>query len=272
VIYAQQLLQKQLMSPLEPGGLVYRLLHLEHAAKRQRRFLKDPDNCFEWIKIKGGTFWMGDDEHNENVKPVHQVKVSSFFMTKHPITNHLLSSFPFGKKYPDYGGDRHPAVGNTWWEAYYFALWINARLPTEAEWEYAARGGKHTEGAQYYFGDSADELKDHAWFGETERQYAYAVDELNPKNGKGNLNPFGLANMLGNVWEWCNDWYDQKYYNKCKKQGIVENPPGSETGSSRVLRGGGWYDFARSCRSANRRDAVPYDRSYGVGFRLVFVP
>lgn len=272
IYYAQQLLQKQLMSPLEPSGLIYRLLYLEHAAERQQRFLKDPDNCFEWIKIKGETFWMGDDEHNEDEKPAHQVKVSSFFITKHPVTNHLLSSFPFGKKHFDYRGDRHPAVGNTWFEAYYFALWINARLPTEAEWEYAARGGKHTEGALYYFGDSADELKDHAWFGETERQYAHAVDELNPKNGKENLNPLGLANMLGNVWEWCTDWYGKKYYDKCKKQGIVENPPGSETGSDRVLRGGSWSSFGQNCRSADRDYSSPDYRYNRIGFRLVFVP
>jgi formylglycine-generating enzyme required for sulfatase activity len=263
IYHAQQLLQKWLMSPLEPGGLIYRLLDLEHAAQRQQRFLKDPDHCFEWIKIKGGTFWMGDDEHNEDEKPSHQVKVSSFFMTKHPVTNHLLSSFPLGGKHPEYGDDRHPAVGNTWWEAYYFALWIHARLPTEAEWEYAARGGKHTERAQYYFGDSTDELKDHAWFGESERQYAHAVDELNPRNGKENLNQFGLANILGNVWEWCTDWYDGKYYDECKKKGIVENPEGSETGSYRVLRGGGWNIFAQYCRSAYRNYFIP-GRRYAV--------
>jgi formylglycine-generating enzyme required for sulfatase activity len=273
IYYAQQLLEKQQMRPLEPDGLIYRLLELKDAPKRQQDLLKDPANCFEWVKIKGGTFLMGDDEYYENEKPAHKVKVGSFFMTKHPVTNHLLSSFPFGQKYPNYGGDSHPAIGNTWWEAYYFALRIDARLPTEAEWEYAARGGQRAEGGQYYFGDSEEELKDHAWFGESGRNYyAHAVDEPNPRNGKGNLNPLGLANMLGNVWEWCSDWYDEKYYEKCKNQEIVENPVGPETGSDRVLLGGGWDDDARNCRCANRNHDIPAYRDNNIGFRLVFVP
>ena len=272
IYYAQQLLEKQQMRPLEPDGLIYRLLKLEDAAKRQQELLKDPSNCFEWVKIRGGTFLMGDDDHRENEKPTHEVKVSSFSMTKHPVTNYLLSSFPFGEKYPNYGGDSHPAIGNTWWEAYYFALWIGARLPTEAEWEYAARGGQHNRQGQYYFGDSEEELKDHAWFGESGRDYAHAVDEPNPRNGKGNLNPLGLANILGNVWEWCFDWYDEKYYEECKNQGIAENPKGPETGSDRVLRGGSWRSVAQYCRCAIRLNFSPAYRDSSNGFRLVFGP
>jgi hypothetical protein len=129
IYYAQQLLERQQMHPLEPGGIIYRLFDLEHAEQRQQQLLSNPENCFVWVEVKGGTFWMGDDEHHPNERPAHRVKVDRFFMSIHPVTNRLLSSFPFGEKYPNYGGEKHPAIGNTWWEAYYFALWIGVQLP-----------------------------------------------------------------------------------------------------------------------------------------------
>jgi formylglycine-generating enzyme required for sulfatase activity len=250
------------MQPLQPGGIIYELFDLAHAAVRQQKLLDDPANHFEWIEVKGGEFWMGDDEHFENERPAHRVKVDSFRMAKHPVTNRLLSGFPFGSKYPNYSDESHPAIGNTWWEAYYFALWIDARLPTEAEWEYAARGGKQAQRTQFYFGDAEEELPNHAWFGESGRQLAHAVDEINPRTGKMNLNPLGLANMLGNVWEWCADWYGGSYQNS-----PASNPKGPTYGTQRVLRGGAWYDSAGGLRCARRNNIIPTLRSIGVGFR-----
>ena len=272
IYHAEQLLHKQNMSPLESGGIIYQLLDLDHATERQQQLLDDPDNCFELINVKGGIFFMGDDDHSDNEKPPHQVKLDTFFMSKHPVTNRLLSSFPFGEKYPHYGGAHNPAIGNTWFEARYFALWIGARLPTEAEWEYAARGGKKATRHQYYFGDSTDELTNNAWFGDTERQVAHAVDERNSNTGKENLNQLGLANMSGNVWEWCQDWYSVSYYEECHKKGVVTNPQGAKTGSYRVLRGGGWGSSAQYCCSASRDIVDPDYRNGDRGFRLVFVP
>ncbi|MBN1480816.1 SUMF1/EgtB/PvdO family nonheme iron enzyme [candidate division KSB1 bacterium] len=272
IYHAEQLLHKQKMSPLQPGGIIYQLLQLEKTSQRQQRLLDDAGNLFQWIEVKGGQFWMGDDEHETDERPAHEVQLSRFCMSKHPVTNKMLASFPLGQKYPNYGGESHPAIGNTWWEAYYFALWLGARLPTEAEWEYAVRGGPESRRTQYFYGDSADELKEFAWFGETERKVAHAVDEKNPLTGKENLNSLGVANMAGNVWEWCADWYDGDYYKENKERGIVENPTGPEIGSYRVLRGGGWSYDAQNCRSAYRNINDPGDRSYGVGFRLVFVP
>lgn len=263
IYHAQALLERLNMQPLAPEGLIHELFDLEHAAERQQELLNDPANYFEWIKVNGSSFLMGDDAHTDNEKPAHRVKVNTFLMGKHPVTNHLLSTFPFGVKFPNYGEENHPAVGNTWWEAYYFALWIDARLPTEAEWEYAARGDKHGQPTQFYFGDDAEELVNHAWFGESGREYAHAVDEINPRTGKENLNPLGLANVHGNIWEWCWDWYERY------SSGTKDNPTGPDTGSYRVDRGGSWHAAALFCRSAYRRHHPPGFRFNNLGFRLV---
>jgi formylglycine-generating enzyme required for sulfatase activity len=274
IYHAQEFLEKLGMQPLQPacagrpGGLIYKLFDLAHAAERQQKFLADPANHFEWIEVKGGEFWMGDDEHFDDEKPAHRVNVDSFYMAKHPVINRLLPGFPFGKKFPQYGGDSHPAVGNSWYEAYYFALWVNTRLPTEAEWEYAARGGKQAKRARFYFGDDKEELPNHAWFGESERSLAHAVDEINPRTGKENLNPLGLANMLGNVWEWCQDWYD-KYYTLVDKDEVMGNPRGPKTGQSKVLRGGSFRNSSNPLRCASRGSFQPNNRNNINGFRLV---
>jgi len=268
IYHAQMLLQKLNMQPLAPKGLIYELFELEYAAERQQELLKDPANRFEWVNIEGGSFLMGDDSQQANEKPAHGVKVRSFSMSKHPVTNRMLSTFQFGAKYPKYGGGNNPAAGITWWEAYYFALWIDARLPTEAEWEYSVRGGEQGQQTRYYFGDDAEKLIDHAWFGEIGRECAHSVDEVNSRTGKENLNPLGLANMLGNVFEWCQDWYSEDYYSECKKKGIVENPRGPENGSFRVMRGGGWSNNAQFGRSSYRINYAPDSRYNNIGFRL----
>ncbi len=263
IYYAQELLEKLGLQPLQPGGLIYDLFDLEHALKRQQQFLADPANHFEWIEVKSGEFWMGDDEHENNESPAHQVKLDGFRLAKHPVTNRMLSGFPFGQKFPDYGGESHPAIGNTWFEAYYFCLWIGGRLPTEAEWEYAARGGKKAKRTQFYFGDAVEELSNHAWFGDTARRVAHAVDEPNSRTGNEHLNPLGLANMLGNVWDWCADWYDSNYYGKSPKL----NPKGPKTGAQRVLRGGAWYNLPHVLRCAYRYRNDPAKWNNNIGFR-----
>lgn len=266
IYHAQELLEKMGLRPLEPDGLIYELFDLAYAADRQQKFLKDPANHFEWIDVKGGMFWMGDDDHLDDDKPAHRVKVDSFCMAKHPVTNRLLSTFEFAQQYEE--AENLPATGNTWWEAYYFALWIDARLPTEAEWEFAARGCTHAQRTQYYFGDDVNELLNHAWFGEDNRQFAHGVDELNPRTGKENLNPLGLANMLGNVWEWCEDWY-ARYSKPKNKDDVIENPRGPKTGQHRIRRGGGFTNSSDALRCARRYYDRPTYRDYAYGFRLV---
>ena len=263
--HAQVLLEKMRLKPLQPGGLIHELFDLAHADDRQERFLNDPANHFEWIEVKGGSFLMGDDDHDQAERPAHRVEVKAFVMAKHPVTNRLLAAFPFGNKDQNFGGDSHPAIGNTWWEAYYFALWVGARLPTEAEWEYAARGGRGARSTQYFFGDDERKLADHAWFGESGRTTAHAVDEINPRTGKEHLNPLCLANMLGNVWEWVEDDYHGSYEGAPDDGSAwIDNP----RGSTRVIRGGGWNLGAQYCRSAIRGGYPPDNRVDRLGFRL----
>lgn len=273
IYHAQDLLEKLGMQPLQPGGLIYALFDLEHAAERQQKLLRDPANHFEWIEVEGGEFWMGDDEQEDNEKPAHRVLVDDFRMAKHPVTNLLLSCFPFGEKYSNFGGKDHPAVAITWWEAYYFALWIDATLPTEAEWEYAARGGKYAQRAQYFFGNSIEELSNYAWFGEKSRSYPHAVNEINSRSSKENLNPLGLANMLGNVLEWCLDWY-ARFPSIGMAEETIENPIGPAAGKYKCARGGSFRSLPTAVRCAHRGfNLAPGDRTYDfVGFRLVSRP
>jgi formylglycine-generating enzyme required for sulfatase activity len=128
------------------------------------------------------------------------------------------------------------------------------RLPTEAEWEYACRGGRST---RYSFGDDASELGDHAWFGGNSDKKTHAVGQKRP-------NGFGLYDMHGNVWEWCWDYYKSDYY----KDSPVDDPVCVFKASSRVYRGGGWDYSPRNARSANRSRLVPGDRGYVLGFRV----
>ena len=157
----------------------------------------------------------------------------------------------------------HPVVNVSWEDADAYSKWLTVkkgkkfRLPTEAEWEYACRAGTTTPfntGANITTAKANYKGKD-----------TVAVDSFAP-------NAWGLYNMHGNVWEWCSDWYDNKYYDECKAKGTIENPPGPETGSDRVIRGGSWSYTAESCRSASRDVNAPDFRLSSVGFRLVFVP
>ena len=163
-------------------------------------------------------------------------------------------------------GDRYPATYVSWDEAVEYCSKLSAlegkeyRLPTEAEWEYACRGGKSTA---YSFGTDPSGLQSYAWFDENawnvDEKYAHAV-------GGKQANPFGLYDMHGNVWEWCSDWYGTY------SAGAAVDPKGPSTGSYRVYRGGGWFYSAGICRSAYRISDVPSYRNVYLGFRLALSP
>jgi formylglycine-generating enzyme required for sulfatase activity len=230
----------------------------------------------DMIHVAAGSFKMGSPKNEAerlDDETQHQVKVRDFLISRYQITNRLYELFDPNHrsrrdKYSDQ--DDQPVIYVNWYEAVMFCRWLGCRLPTEAEWEYACRAGTTTPF------NSGDNL--------TTEQANYDGNYPYKKYPKGKYlekttpvgsyppNAWELYDMHGNVWEWCQDWYGEKYYDECKKKGIIENPPGPETGSSRVLRGGFWINGAQYCRSAYRPYVNPDYRSHSYGFRLVFVP
>lgn len=224
-----------------------------------------------WIFVTGGTFNMGDEKGDLHAasRPVHQVTVADFYIGKTPITQKqwrdIMGSNPSHFK----NCDDCPVENVGWNDAQTFIDKLNTktgikfRLPTEAEWEYAARGGHKTKVSHLYSG--SNNLEEVGWHDKNSSGKTHPVATKRP-------NELGLYDMSGNVWEWCNDWYGEKYYDECKKKGVVENPSGPKTGSYRVLRGGSWRFNAQYCRSAIRYRYDPGYRNNDFGFRLVFLP
>ena len=225
---------------------------------------------------------MGSVEY-DNEKPIHQVTLDGFYLQKTPVTYWQYFMFmqqdglQVGK--PDWGrsGD-NPAVYVSWEDAARFCNWLSAqdglvpvytinggsfevnwhangyRLTTEAEWEYAARGGKEQKSFIYSGSDNLDEV---GWYPENAKNRTHPVRLKNP-------NTLGMYDMSGNVWEWCQDWYDEDYY----KISPSSNPKGPNNGSRRVYRGGSWNGHSRFCRTTIRYGNSPLDRSNFLGFRL----
>jgi sulfatase modifying factor 1 len=196
-------------------------------------------------------------------RPVRRIHVDAFYMDEHEVTNEQYAAFisathhrcpynwPQGK-YPE-GKGNLPVVDVSWEDASAYAKWAGKRLPTEAEWERAARG--LVEGAKYPWGD-----------GEPTKADA----RFNVSDGPGPVagakpNYFGLFDMAGNVWEWCSDWYDKDYYAASPDR----NPQGPDSGMYRVLRGGSWADISKYLTCANRSWARQAERSPNIGFRCV---
>jgi formylglycine-generating enzyme len=221
----------------------------------------------DMIRIPAGEYFMGspDNEADRFIDETqHKVKVSEFYISRYLVTNRLYEMFDpnhrhWRDKYSDH--DEQPVVYVNWYEVVTFCRWLGCRLPTEAEWEYACHAGTTTP---FYTGDNLTTT--HANYFNSQIHKTTPVGSYNP-------NQWGLYDMSGNIYEWCLDWYDIEYYNKCKLQGIIDNPPGPTTGSDRVLRGGSWCSYAWRCRSAHRNYFSPDSRIINnIGFRLVFVP
>ena len=215
----------------------------------------------------GRPFWMGspDDVGEADEHPRHPVIVSPFQMQQTQVTNAQFELFdPSHRVHRDDTSpdDDTPAIYVNWFMAKMYCLWLGKgyRLPTEAEWEYACRAGGEGE---YCFGDDESQLKECAWYQENSDSRAHPVGQLKP-------NAWGLYDMHGNVWEWCQDWYATDYSASLPIDKPAVNPPGPAAGSSRVLRGGGWFFAAGECRSARRSGGGPVYRSgYRGGFRVV---
>jgi sulfatase modifying factor 1 len=250
-----------------------------------------PDFCMEMVYVAPGSFQMGssDGDAYYHEKPVHTVHITKgFWIDRTEVTNGQYQRFVRESGYDgskevdsDYLNHfrgrsnmptdaEYPVCWVSWHNAVAFSSWLTEqerqanrlpsgyvyRLPTEAEWEYAARGGTRSSGFTYAGSNNLDEV---GW-------YASNSSRLTHKIGQKRSNELGLYDMSGNVWEWCHDWYASDYY---AQNSSYEDPSGPSTGSSRVLRGGSWYITPGRCRSTDRHWCAPiYTRNHR-GFRVV---
>ncbi|MFH1527877.1 MAG: SUMF1/EgtB/PvdO family nonheme iron enzyme, partial [Bacteroidota bacterium] len=218
------------------------------------------NNLPQMVFVKGGTFPMGSNDGGSDEKPIHQVTVNDFYIGKYEVTFEEYDKFceATGRTKPKdngWGRGKRPVIYVSWNDAKAYCEWAGGRLPTEAEWEYAARGGIQSQGYTYSGSNSIAEV---AWYSGNSGNKTH---EFGTKKG----NELGIYDMSGNVWEWCSDWYGNNYYTNSPGN----NPKGQASGTSRVLRGGSWYDNVYYCRVANRDWGYP-DITYSYyGFRIV---
>lgn len=253
---------------------------------------KGADAKGSMILVKGGWFNMGSNDGQDNEKPVHKVWVDDFYIGKYEVTVAEFAEFIKATGYKtdaekgdgsyiwtgsewqkkagvswrdDVSGKKrkeidynHPVIHVSWNDADAYCKWKGVRLPTEAEWEYAARGGQQSKGYKYSGSNSIDEV---AWYKDNSNDQTHAVGSKKP-------NELGIYDMTGNVWEWCSDRYAQDYYSKSPER----NPGGPVSGQYRILRGGSWVISDDDCRAAYRNDDTPDFRFNDVGFRAASAP
>ena len=234
------------------------------------------------VLIPAGEFEMGGSAGDADEKPVHTVNVNAFYIDIYEVTNAKYKEFVDATghessvywKYPNFNEPDQPVVGITWDDANAYAKWAGKRLPTEAEWEKAARGG--LVGKKYAWGDSPMPPEGAGNFADETAKKVFKKwdiisgydDGFSHTAPVGSLNPngYGVYDMMGNVWEWCADWYDN-YYSKSPKS----NPKGPDSGTCKVIRGGSWNSgFINYLRVAYRNYYTPTYVNYSlVGFRCV---
>lgn len=230
------------------------------------------------VLVEGATFRMGCEDGKDDEMPVHRVSLDSFYISRYEVTQgeyeSVMGSNPSGTTKGI--GDDYPVNKVNWYEAVEYCNSLSRReglkpcysgsgdnircdfnadgyrLPTEAEWEFAARGGILSGGFTYSGGNELDSL---AWFGDN------SGEETHPVGGK-QANELGIYDMSGNVWEWCWDWYGS--YKKTRN-----NPKGSSKGTIRVMRGGSWYNYTSLNRSTHRYGGIPSYGGSNLGIRLV---
>ncbi len=244
---------------------------------------------FEMVKIEGGPFDMGSDEYDSQ-KPIHKVTVPDFYLGKYPVTNAEFARFlndyqSYKVKNGKYAGERiieeqrwgmqldngqwkpapgfedHPIIYVTWYGAVTYCQWLSQesghiyRLPSEAEWEYAARGGKYSQSFKYAGGN---QLKEVGWYDQNSHSETKPVGLKQP-------NELGLYDMSGNVWEWCADhWHDN--YKDAPQDGSAWEEGGDK--DLRVLRGGSWNFDDINCRVSFRNGLGAVYRNLDFGFRV----
>ena len=235
-------------------------------AKSQPKTFTVNGVTFELLYVKGGTFTMGctpeqNGDCNNDEKPTHSVTLDDYYIGKFEVTQDLWTAV-MGKNPSNKKGDNLPVENVSWNDAQDFIRQLNQitgehfSLPTEAQWEYAARGGSKSKGYKFSGGNILGNV---AWYADNSGSTPHQVGTKDP-------NELGLYDMSGNVWEWCYDLYGN-YSSESQN-----NPTGPTSGSVRVLRGGSWSYFAGLARVSYRLYGQPGSRFSGRGFRLVLVP
>ena len=215
-------------------------------------------NPVEMVYVEGGTFQMGSTNGDSDEKPVHSVTLSSYKISKFEVTQKQWKEI-MGNNPSNWSGDNLPVENVSWNDVQNFISKLNSktggnyRLPTEAEWEFAARGGTSSNGYTY---SGSNSIGDVAWYSSNSGGKTHPVGTKSP-------NELGIYDMSGNVWEWCSDWYGS--YSSSSQT----NPQGPSSGSDRVYGGGGWADDSSGCRVANRGGSHPSIGGNSMGFRLV---
>ncbi|MDD7439841.1 formylglycine-generating enzyme family protein [Prevotellamassilia timonensis] len=215
------------------------------------------------VYVSGGTFTMGGTSEQgsdayDDEKPTHSVTLSSYYICKYEVTQALWRAV-MGNNPSNFKGDNLPVECVSRDDCQTFINRLNSytgrnfRLPTEAEWEFAARGGNYSRHYKY---SGSNYISDVAWYDGNSSNRTHPV-------GTKQANELGLYDMSGNVWEWCSDWYGS--YSSYSQN----DPTGPNSGSHRVNRGGCWISIASYCRSSRRSGSTPGSRVYGLGLRLV---
>jgi len=264
---------------------------------------------YDMVCVRPGLFVMGSEGEGayDDEKPEHLVRITrDYYIGVYPVTQAVWKAVMNGHNPSRFQGDDRPVEQVSWQDIVEggqdeevpegFLPRLDAqfpaaeeelsgfkfRLPTEAEWEYAAKGGYKTalspeqvqsflknnqpKAAELYTAyPGSDQLKEVGWYNQNNHRETKAVGMREP-------NELGLHDMSGNVREWCQDWFDSDFYAKCKEQGIVKDPLNVEEARLRVIRGGSWSNSPRGCRVSYRSDWPPTYRSSNIGFRLVLAP
>jgi formylglycine-generating enzyme required for sulfatase activity len=222
----------------------------------------------DMVVVPAGEFLMGSTDADTNAsgdeKPQHVVCLDEYALDVHPVTVAQYRAFceATGRAMPsppNWGWlDDHPVLNVTWHDAVAYCEWADKRLPTEAEWEKAARG---EDGRIWPWGNNWDARKCQSSYGGSWGSAGKTAPVGSHPEG---VSPYGCHDMIGNVWEWCADWYDGSYYRNSPRQ----NPKGPDSAGARVLRGGAWfYINLYRLRCAYRNSLSPDDGGDGGGFR-----
>jgi formylglycine-generating enzyme required for sulfatase activity len=239
------------------------------SSPKERTFDLGKGIKLEMVLIKSGTFMMGSPDSDKDAEreeqPQHRVRITRpFYLGKYLVTQEQWEAM-MGSNPSHFKGPKNPVEQVSWDDCQLYLEKLNAKigtqsgkfgLPTAAQWEYACRAGSTT---RYCFGDDESKFGEYAWYVENSGITTHPVGQKKP-------NAWGLYDMHGNVWEWCQDW------NEDYKKSPVDDPSGPTEGSVRVFRGGSWYHVAKHCRSAIRLSHLPRYKYADLGFRVALIP